>query len=547
MANPLPFGWRIFVLAVAAVVILAPGIGSLSGPTEKDEYHRVYRTALTMMENDQWIVPHLDGQPRLKKPPLVTWLTRLSFESFGVSLVSARAIGIAFAALLVVATALIGRELSGSPSFGVRAGWIALSTTGLAVNSRFLLHDIPAAALSGLAYYFFLQGCRSPLRWPWLLMAIALAAGFLAKGPVVFVVSGAGIAATIISSPARRRTLLEHWRRFAAALMLGSALVLPWILFVLLHYPEALANDLENEWIARRLGELSWAPLPISLAIILPWSFIFLRALLPGRDDQAKALTPQLKRLLLVFWVLTLVPFFFFRFSERYIIGSHIAAALIAATLFETADDAEWRWPARLGAAAMIMPVMMLGSFAWWVRTANFELTVVLGALALFGYFWWHAKKPLAMALTAGFLSLTTMAFLLPSFGFNSVPTRVVERAQKAPVALFGEPSPAFLPVLLKRSLPVIRRPDELANFSGGLVFVMDRYQDAFEAAADASHLKRELIDSFSSLGSVDELARRLAKSANRALLRELLRTRSLEPAKHRVHIFQLRSDGQRS
>lgn len=91
MPNPLPFGLRIFVLAVAAVLILGPGIGSLSGPTEKDEYHRVYRTVLTMMENDQWLVPHLDGRPRLKKPPLVTWLTRLSFESFRVSLVSARA------------------------------------------------------------------------------------------------------------------------------------------------------------------------------------------------------------------------------------------------------------------------------------------------------------------------------------------------------------------------------------------------------------------------------------------------------------------------
>ena len=51
------------------VLLNAVGVSERTSPTSKDEYHRVFRTALTMIEENVWFVPLLDGNPRIEKPP----------------------------------------------------------------------------------------------------------------------------------------------------------------------------------------------------------------------------------------------------------------------------------------------------------------------------------------------------------------------------------------------------------------------------------------------------------------------------------------------
>ena len=75
---------------LATVLLNAIGVDKVTSPTSKDEYHRVFRTALTMSEENVWLVPLLDGNPRIEKPPLLNWLTRFNFEVFGLSAGSAR-------------------------------------------------------------------------------------------------------------------------------------------------------------------------------------------------------------------------------------------------------------------------------------------------------------------------------------------------------------------------------------------------------------------------------------------------------------------------
>ena len=109
-----PLGRRLALAAlfVAALCTLAVGIGEHTGVTGKDEYFLGLRTTMCMVEQDAWLVPCLDGSPRLKKPPMVYWLTRASYELFGVSLGSARLVAVSLAALLVTATALVALEFS---------------------------------------------------------------------------------------------------------------------------------------------------------------------------------------------------------------------------------------------------------------------------------------------------------------------------------------------------------------------------------------------------------------------------------------------------
>ena len=79
----------LFLLAIA---VLVPGISEITGITGKDEYLLGLRTPLHMMEGGHGWIPWLDGEPRLKKPPLIYWLGKASYETFGISLFSGRII-----------------------------------------------------------------------------------------------------------------------------------------------------------------------------------------------------------------------------------------------------------------------------------------------------------------------------------------------------------------------------------------------------------------------------------------------------------------------
>ena len=81
-------------------------------------------------------MPFLDAVPRIRKPPLLYWLGRGSFELFGVSLVSARLIAVAFSALLVLSAAGIARRLTQDARTGLVAGCIVLGCLGLHTEGR---------------------------------------------------------------------------------------------------------------------------------------------------------------------------------------------------------------------------------------------------------------------------------------------------------------------------------------------------------------------------------------------------------------------------
>ena len=186
------------LLFVLAVLVLCLGIWEATGLTGKDEFYLGLRTPLEMLHDDHWLVPFLDGVPRIKKPPLLYWLGRASYELFGASLVSARMLVVLFGGLLVVATAAIGRRLSGERTTGTVAALILLGMLGLATESRRFMLDIPVAALSASAFWLLLIWSERP-RWPWLSGAsLLLAAAFLIKGPIAVIVCGSGLLALLI-------------------------------------------------------------------------------------------------------------------------------------------------------------------------------------------------------------------------------------------------------------------------------------------------------------------------------------------------------------
>ncbi len=225
-------------LASLVVLLILPAI--LLYPTrsfrllEPDE-GRYAQIAREMRLRGEWVVPTLEGEPYLDKPPLLYWLTRISYALFGVSEAAARlvpALAVHGAILIVY---LIGRRSLGERS----AFWGALLLSvapGFIGMGRLLILDgllTFFVTLSIFAAFEAIRGKRLRLGW-WLLAALACGLGILTKGPIALVLLAPPLVAyrwlTRHRVPIRRPALV--W--FATVLL---AVNLPWYAAMCLRTP----------------------------------------------------------------------------------------------------------------------------------------------------------------------------------------------------------------------------------------------------------------------------------------------------------------------
>jgi len=531
------------LLFALSLAILSPGITSVSIFTDPDEYHRIYRTVLSMMENDEWMAPRLDGALRVRKPPLTYWMTRASFELFGVSVTSGRVINVFFAALLVVVVALIGFEYEKDPAFGFTAALIALSMLGMGISSKFLMHDLSAAALSGLAFYCFLVWSRTGSRLLLFGMSAALTVGFFIKGPVVLVVAGSAVGSLFLTKPAVRSLLWRSKLKVLLPLALSLGLIFAWYAYVSSLYPDQTVAQMDRELAARHLGNLTRRPLFAVLWMFLPWTFVMF-AVLYRRKVKGELSSGNSKWSLAIFLGLSLLPFFFFHFLDRYILGSMIPAALLCALAFKFADVDRLRLEFRVGMAVSSIVTFLWAGFSWWFQTSIWELSLVLGAYVFFAIIWLRRSRVMLMAVSASLLWMALTGLLLPTFGSNRVPARIVERVKDSRVILYRVPEPAFLPMMLKRSLEFKEelRPGDELNLRGkaALIFVNQRDQKRFEQRAAALRISATLVDSYSSFPSMDGFTGQSRDKTIAGNMTRALRTRSLEPIMDTFLLYEL-------
>lgn len=431
---------KYFLLLLAAAVTLGVGIADATGLTGKDEYLLGLRIPLEMMQGDHWWVPFIDGAPRLKKPPLLYWLGRASFETFGPSLAAARGITIAFALVLLGCTAWLGRQLGAQWRIGLIAAGVLLGMGGLASESRRFMLDVPVAAFSLAAfccYWVWLERSRGALLAA---TALLLSAALLTKGPIALVVCGSGVLALWITRADLRGRLPRLW--LAHLLLAAMMLVLPvvWYLYVRDHYGAQLAQAASEEIEARQIG-LSAQALGGIIAIALPWSFVALYAMWSQRrDDRIK---------FLVIWLsISLLPFFFIRVFERYLIGSLPVLALATALALEC--GAVPAWTRRLGSILPALVAVMLALLLWRWQLGGWQAlaAVTFGFLAIW---WWRTMHPVWLVASAAGLWAIGWGVAFPALGVNAIPQSVLDLAKDKTVILFGGPQPALLPILEQR------------------------------------------------------------------------------------------------
>lgn len=468
------------LLFIIAVVALFPGISEITGITGKDEYYLTIRTPMHMIEGGHGWLPWLDGLPRLQKPPLMYWLGKISFELFGISLLSARMIGVVFAAILVVTTAAISWFLNKDKNMTLLTGLIILGMAGVMIDGRRYLLDVPVAAFSGLSVLFFLLWDRK-LSYIYLgTSMVFLGLAFLTKGPVTLIFYLTAVVSWRLTRPGTIALRTWYWQKWIASFVIAFIIVLPWYLYIYQQYPEGLSRTLLQEANDRNLLNFSVSPLLNLTALGLPWSIILLALLLNYfRKDGSGIKSSHSDIAFLSLWLLlSILPFFFFKTFSRYLYGCLIPLSVLITTLLSHHSDIRVfkNW-FRVSASISSLIGIFLFTLVLWFREFDLALFFSFLTIAIFIYVWWQARNPMALALTSVLYWFSVTVIIYPRIGINAVPAGVESLIKNEYTVLYAGPQPAMLPVVVKRGLRATSRlwtlpPEVLTSCNGFLLFL---------------------------------------------------------------------------
>ena len=441
----------IFVLAIA---VLLPGISEITGITGKDEYLLGLRTPMHMIESGHGWLPWLDGEPRLKKPPLIYWLGKASYETFGISLFSGRIIGVFFAALLTVASSLIAWCLFRDRKVMLFAGLVILGSIGIMIDGRRLMLDIPVAALSALAILLLLYWFNYGRAVYMIGSGAFLGLAFLVKGPVAFFFYFSALLALLMISPAARLFLRRSWPAALAGLLSFFLIAAPWFVYVYLQYPDLLVSTFSSEVAERELLNFSVSPAFSLLLMALPWSPVAVAVMLrkqsplPAIDNRLNEQFNR-KKFLIVWLLVSILPFFFFKSFSRYLYGCMIPLSLLVSLLmFERDRLIEYRTWLRTGAGLSLLVGGLLVFFLIWFRGWQPLVIPALLFTLAFTLCWWGARNLLTMAVMSILFWLGIISMVYPALEINRIPDGVVEKIKGEYVVLFAGPQPAMLPIV---------------------------------------------------------------------------------------------------
>jgi len=187
-------------VVLLAVALSCFGAGSWLLPLMDRDEPRFAEASREMLETGNWVVPHLNGEYRFDKPPLIYWLQAGSISLLGASEMAVRLPSILCATLTTGLLALWGRRLAGDCA-GMMAGilWVACPQAfvhaHLAVADMVMVFFFTLSSWSGWELHQARGRRRAIAGWFWVFFT-SLALGFLAKGPVAWL---AGLPAILLA------------------------------------------------------------------------------------------------------------------------------------------------------------------------------------------------------------------------------------------------------------------------------------------------------------------------------------------------------------
>ncbi|MGQ9921119.1 MAG: phospholipid carrier-dependent glycosyltransferase [Desulfobacca sp.] len=400
------------------------GVPGLMDPDEG----RYAEIAREMLASGNFITPQLNFLPYLEKPPLVYWLTALSFSIFGANEWAARLVPALSALGGVGAVYWLANRLWG-PNTALLAGLITATSGGYFLLGRILILDMSLTCCLtwglALAYAAWRNGARHYLCWAYMVLGL----GVLVKGPVAVVLPVLIFLTWLVLEGGWRQ-----WRRLwhpGGALLLGL-LVLPWYLAVAWQNPEFGRYFFWEEHVQRFLAPRIHAGQPVYyyvgvvLVALLPWSFLLPWVWGASKAAEAASVAAADRRFLLVWFG---VIFVFFSLSRAklfpYLLPGLPPLALLTAQALAGLDPAIqgqchiWRWTERgwlvvaLAGLAALALVALLAPQAWnriaFLAPYLMAAILVLTVLPLLLRFFRTSPNGLRLSLLSGAIMLNLL------------------------------------------------------------------------------------------------------------------------------------------
>jgi hypothetical protein len=303
VANPgrPPIFHLFLVLAVPAVLLYPCLKFSLLEPDES-RYAQIPRE---MLARGDLVVPTLQGEPYLDKPPLFYWLVAGIYRLFGSYDWSARLVPALAVHACILVTYLFGRRWLGEAA-AFRGALVLALSPGFLGMGRLLILDGLLSLWTTLALFSAYEATRSNrLRWGWwVLGGAACGLGVLTKGPVAPLLLIPPLWLYFwLAGPGHR----PRWSEWAAFGLVMTAVAAPWYAALAQRTPSFVSYFIWEHNLKRFLVPFAhahgvWFYVPILFATLFPGAlllFPWLRFLFSTHEENARRRPAQLGFLLL--------------------------------------------------------------------------------------------------------------------------------------------------------------------------------------------------------------------------------------------------------
>jgi 4-amino-4-deoxy-L-arabinose transferase-like glycosyltransferase len=255
-----PLSWR-WLLGFTGLAWLVWFIGLDNVPLRDVDEGQVALVARDIFCTGNWLFPTRMGEPYLNKPPLVHWLTALSYHLGGISDWTSRFPAAVVSSLAVPGMYLLGRQVCAKE---VTARWAALVfLTLMPVVRHGRLAMLDGTVLTGLVFLLMVTArTRYEPRWGWgmgfLLGMLALTKGFIA------VPLGVIALAFLVWEQPRTLQNISFW----FSLLLGIIPGFSWFVAQVTHYgTRFIQGHLLDQSLARTWEVVGGEPGP-------PWYYV---------------------------------------------------------------------------------------------------------------------------------------------------------------------------------------------------------------------------------------------------------------------------------
>lgn len=238
---------RNILLLLAVLLITTFFVNNSALPTDIMESRNLV-TAREIVDGGNWLLPTMNGELRLEKPPLPTWVAA-AIESVAPDNLAAQRIapgimGVVWTLFLY----LFVKAVSGRRRLGYIASIVFLTCYQIVLMGRTATWDIYCHAFMMGAIYYLYKGLSEDRSRQWRYFPLAglmMGLSFLSKGPVSFY--ALLLPWLIAAVPTLQLSMRGKWKSFAVMLVIGVALSAAWYIYLYLFEPQAVDQVIHKE------------------------------------------------------------------------------------------------------------------------------------------------------------------------------------------------------------------------------------------------------------------------------------------------------------